>query len=170
MRASQVPLMIKNSPPMQETQETWVWYLRQEGPLEEDTATHSSILAWRIPRTEQLDRLESIGCQSQTELKRQHACLSAWSSLTCVSFIYKCILYLVYEKWKKVLVAQSFPTLCDPIDCSLPVSSIHGILQARILDWTAIPFSRGSSWLKDWTQVFCITDILYHPSHQGSPI
>ena len=73
-------------------------------------------------------------------------------------------------KWKKVLVAQSFPTLCDPIDCSLPVSSIHGVLQAKILDWTAIPFSRGSSWLKDWTQVFCITDILYHPRHQGSPI
>ena len=39
---------------------------------------------------------------------------------------------------------QSCPTLCDPMDCSLPGSSIHGILQARILEWIAISFSRGS--------------------------
>ena len=41
-----------------------------------------------------------------------------------------------------VLVAQSYSTLCDPMDSSLPVSSVHGILQARILEWVAIPFSR----------------------------
>ena len=45
-----------------------------------------------------------------------------------------------------VLVAQSCPTLFDSMDCSLPGSSIHRILQARILDWIAIPFSRGSSY------------------------
>ena len=45
----------------------------------------------------------------------------------------------------KLLVAQSCPTLCDPMDCSLPGSSIHGILQARILEWVAIAFSKGSS-------------------------
>ena len=44
-----------------------------------------------------------------------------------------------------VLVAQSCPTLCDPMDCSPPGSSVHGILQARILEWVAISFSRGSS-------------------------
>ena len=42
-------------------------------------------------------------------------------------------------------VAQSYPTLCNPVDCSLPGSSVHGILQARILEWVAISFSRGSS-------------------------
>ena len=42
-------------------------------------------------------------------------------------------------------VAQSCPTLCDSVDCSLPGSSIQGILQARILEWVAISFSRGSS-------------------------
>ena len=47
----------------------------------------------------------------------------------------------------KVELAQPCPTLCDPIDCSPPGSSVHGILQARILDWVAIPFSRGSSQL-----------------------
>ena len=40
---------------------------------------------------------------------------------------------------------QSCPTLCDPIDCSVPGFSVHGILQVRILEWVAMPFSRGSS-------------------------
>ena len=44
-----------------------------------------------------------------------------------------------------VLVAQSCPTLCDPMDCSLPGSSVHGILQAGQLEWVAYPFSKGSS-------------------------
>ena len=44
-----------------------------------------------------------------------------------------------------VLVTQSCPTLRDPMDCSPPGSSVHGILQARIVEWVAIPFSRGSS-------------------------
>ena len=46
---------------------------------------------------------------------------------------------------EEVIVPQSCPTLCDPIDCSLPGSSVRGILQPRILEWVAIPFSRGSS-------------------------
>ena len=52
-----------------------------------------------------------------------------------------------------MLVAQSCLTLCDPIDCSLPGSSVHGISQARILEWVAIPFSRASSQLRDPTLV-----------------
>ena len=47
-------------------------------------------------------------------------------------------------------------TLGDPMDCSLPVSSVHGILQARILEWVATPSSRGSSQPRDPTQVSCI--------------
>ena len=60
--------------------------------------------------------------------------------------------------WKKVkvLVAQSYPTPCHPMDCSTPGSSIPGILQARILECIAIPFSRGSSWPRDQTWVSCI--------------
>ena len=50
-------------------------------------------------------------------------------------------------------VAQSCLTLCDPMDCSPPGSSIHGIPQARILEWVAISFSRGSSRPRDRTQV-----------------
>ena len=53
-------------------------------------------------------------------------------------------------------VAQSCPTLCDPMDCSLPRSSIHGIFQARVLEWVAISFSRGSSQPTDRTWVSLI--------------
>ena len=50
---------------------------------------------------------------------------------------------------------QPFPTLCDPMDCSPPSSSVHGILQARILEWVAVPSSRESSWLRDQTYLSC---------------
>ena len=67
-------------------------------------------------------------------------------------------------------VAQSCPTLCNPMDCSLPGSSLHGILQGRILEWVAIAFSRGSSWSRDWTHVCCDSWwILSLLSHQGMP-
>ena len=48
---------------------------------------------------------------------------------------------------------QSCPTICDPMDCSLPCFSVHGIFQARVLEWVAISFSRGSSRPRDWTQI-----------------
>ena len=51
----------------------------------------------------------------------------------------------IYTLLMCVLVAQSGPTLCDPVDYSPPGSSVHEILQARMLEWVAIPFSRGSS-------------------------
>ena len=53
-------------------------------------------------------------------------------------------------------VAQSCPTLCYPMDCSLPGSTVHGIFQARILEWVAISFSRRSSWPRDRTWVSCV--------------
>ena len=51
---------------------------------------------------------------------------------------------------------QSCPTLCDPMDCSPRGSSVHGILQARILEWIAISFSRGSSWPRDGTRIYLL--------------
>ena len=54
------------------------------------------------------------------------------------------------------VVAQSCPTLCDPMDCSPPDSSVHWILQARILEWVAISLSRESSRPRDQTRVSCI--------------
>ena len=57
-----------------------------------------------------------------------------------------------------VLIVQSYPTLCNCKNCSPPGSSGHGILQATILEWVAIPFSRGSSQCRDRAWVSC-TDI-----------
>ena len=66
-------------------------------------------------------------------------------------FCFSCCFSRVEERRKKVV--QSCPTLCDPMDCSLLGSSIHGIFQARILEWVAVSFSRGSSRPRDWTRV-----------------
>ena len=60
------------------------------------------------------------------------------------------------QKKVKVLVTQSCLTLCDSVDCSPPGSSVSGILQARIREWIALHFSRGSSPPRDWTWVSCI--------------
>ena len=69
------------------------------------------------------------------------------------------------------LVAKSYWTLLRPVDCSPPASSVHGIFQARILEWVAISFSRGSSWPRDRTCVFCVScigrQILYHWTTRG---
>ena len=58
---------------------------------------------------------------------------------------------------------------CDPMDCSPAGSSVHGILQARILEWVAAPSSRGSSWPRDQTHVSCIAGGFFLLSHRGSP-
>ena len=64
----------------------------------------------------------------------------------------------------KVLVTQSCLTFYNPMDFSSPGSSVHGILQARILEWVAIPSSRGASWPRDW-----MLSSMAGRSHQGSP-
>ena len=67
---------------------------------------------------------------------------------------------------------QSCLTLCDPVDYSPPGSSVHGILQARILEWVAMSSSRGSSWLRDQTCVscgFCIAGRFFTSEPQGKP-
>ena len=74
-------------------------------------------------------------------------------------------------------VAQSCPSLCDPMKCSPPGSSVYGIIQARILEWVAISSSRGSTWPRDWTCVSCgflhwqvgslpLSHLRSHTSHQ----
>ena len=90
-------------------------------------------------------------CTNQTPLLNNMVMASGFSiwaaSEVCVS------LYVLY--CLDCLVAQSCLTLCDPMDCSPPGSSVCGISQARILEWVAISFSRGSSWPRDQTRVSC---------------
>ena len=66
-----------------------------------------------------------------------------------------------YKEFKSLVQSRAYVlscvlALCDPMDCSLPGSSVHGISQARILEWVAISCSRGSSQSRDWTHVFCL--------------
>ena len=67
-------------------------------------------------------------------------------------------------------ITQSCLTLCNPLAWSLPGSTIHGILQARVLEWVAIAFSRGSSHPRDQTQFSLVAgrQTLYYLGHQGS--
>ena len=64
--------------------------------------------------------------------------------------------YLSFNPGCRCSVAKSCLTLCDPMDYSTPGSSVHGILQARTLEWLAMPSSRGSSQLRNQTHVSCI--------------
>ena len=73
-------------------------------------------------------------------------------------------------KWKvNMLVARSCLALCYPMDCSPPGFSVPGILQARILEWVAIPFSRGSSQPRDQTWVSCIAGRFLPSEPPGKP-
>ena len=72
-----------------------------------------------------------------------------------------------------VLSCSHVQLFCDPMDCSPPGCSVHGILQARKLEWVAISFSRGSCWLRDQTRVSCVScigrPILYHCATWEAP-
>ena len=68
-----------------------------------------------------------------------------------------------------MLSSFSHVRLCNPMDCSLPGSSVHGILQARILEWVAISFSRGSSQLRDQTRVSRIAGEFFITESPGKP-
>ena len=83
----------------------------------------------------------------------------------------KCLNSCESQSWKvKASVAQLCPTLFNPMNCSPPDSSVHGIFLARILEWVAMPSSRGSSWPRDGTPgLLHWGHILYHLNHQRSP-
>ena len=89
------------------------------------------------------------------QIQERESSLTPWRSIrTCA-----CVL------------TQSCLTLCNPVDCSPKGCSVHGVFQARILEWVATPFSKRSSWLRDWT---CISFVSWQadslpPWHPGSP-
>ena len=78
------------------------------------------------------------------------------------------IIIIVFLK-VKVLVTQLYATLCEPKDCGPPGSSVLGNLQARTLMWVAIPFSRGSFWPRDQTQVSCLAGRFFPSEPQQKP-
>ena len=120
--------------------------------LQKAMATHSSVLAWRIPGTGEPGGLLSLG---------SHRVRHDWSDLAAA--------------------AAACLILCNPMGCSLPGFFVHGILQARILEWVAMPSSRGSSWPRDQTCIsyipcidrqfffFFFVCLFYHWWYLGSP-
>ena len=78
------------------------------------------------------------------------------------------------HRLQNITAFKSCPALCDPMDCSQPGSSVHGILQARVLEWVVIPFSKGSIQPRGW--IFNSYDshigrrVLYHLHHLGSSL
>ena len=89
------------------------------------------------------------------------------------SFLFSKVNQLYVYMRACVLPFQLCPMLCDPMDCSLAGSSVHGIFQARIPERVAMASSRGSSWPRDWRHISCISFIgrrfLYHQHHLGAP-
>ena len=140
-------------------QETQIPSLGGEDPLEKEMSTHSSILAWEIPWTYKPGERQSMGLQRighnlATKHQQQSSCGIFWRLLR-----------------SKAL--RSCPTLCKPTGCSPPGSSVHGILQARILEWVAISFSRdlpdpGIEPESPEAPILQADSLLL--SHQGSPL
>ena len=101
----------------------------------------------------------------------------AISYSTFIAYLYINIYIYIYLYTCHILMCaeslQSCPTLCDPTDCSPPGFTVHRILQGRILEWMAMPSSRGSSLPRDRTLISCIScigkQILDHSCHLGSP-
>ena len=87
---------------------------------------------------------------------RQTACFHLsnflrWGAFQTLQRVFTCVISIACG-----LVAKLCPTLCDPIDCRPPGFSVHGIFQIRSPEWVAISCSRGSSWTRDQTRIFCI--------------
>ena len=136
-------------------------------------ATHSSIFAWKIPWTEEPGGIQSMGLQRVGH---------NWSRLQFILNIIIMIFWSWFHKYPNwtnliyfsfthhgshVCVCTQFcPTLCDSIDCSPPGSTVHWIFQARILQWVAGFYSRGSSQPRDRTHISYVSfigrQILYH--------
>jgi len=122
--------------------------------------TNSSLSSFLVDVYFRIPPHSPVALHSQYSL-RNYLLWSAWKEYWVQKQIIHLFLqssqlhiFLLKRKWK--LVAQSCLTLSDPVDCSPPGSSVHGILQARILEWVAISFSRGFSRPRDQTRVSCI--------------
>ena len=144
----------KNSTAMQES---WVWSLGWGDSLEKGMAIHSSIFAWRIPWTGEPGGLLSLG---------SHRVGHDWSDLASLAIRKNLRIKWGMKETTSVLDlggfcvwAQLHPTLDGSMDCSPPDPSACGIFQARMLEWGAISYSRGSS--HPWTQSCCLLHLLH---------
>ena len=137
------PHIIRTLPAVREQEMKWLSEALNQHAAELGTVW--LLFVGKLRSRQRLPR-QSLVCLGQPSARQ--------AATACLLYVYSlCVQLLLLEfsgNYKsfmkvKVLVAQLCPTLCDPMDCSLPGSSVHGILQARILEWVAIHFSRGCS-------------------------
>ena len=171
-------------------QETWVQSLGWEDPLEEEMATDSSILAWEIPWTKLWATVHGVPRVRHDWANKPppHEVILSWDALQgqppladnhvitpthkhsvprqLLFFTFRPVCHKLHKKVHAMCALCAMcPTLYDPMDCCPPGSSVHGIFQARILEWVAIPFFRGSSQPRDQNCIPSITrQNLYHPA------
>ena len=163
-------------------------------------APHSSTLAWRIPWTEEPGGLSSMGLHRVGhDWSDLAAAAAAFRSKLTLSW-YLCMVWgkglkVFFGMWVSSCpstisliqmpvfmavphcldysvcsVTKSCPTLCAPMDCSLPDSSVHAFLPARILEWVAISSSRGYSRPRDQTRVSCKSSALAGKFFTAEPL
>ena len=117
-----------------------IYFLCISKKCEQSRGIPSLSFLWRTP----LLSLVFMAAQRQTAIQVHPRCCCVPPGLC----------YLSEQFWGfEVLTAQLCPTLCYPMDCSPPGSSVHGTLQARILEWVATSLSRGSSWVRNQTYI-----------------
>ena len=141
---------------MQDTQETWIRSQGWEYPLEKEMVTRSTLFAGKSHRQRNLAGYRPWGCRVR---------LSTYT----FAFVEICAKEIMTNKAKMCSVTQSCLPLYDPLDCSPPGSSVHGISQARTLEQVAISFSRGSFQPRSNWCLQCLLYcrwILYPLSHQ----
>ena len=140
----------------------WVWSLDWEDPVEEEMATHSSIPNWRIPWTEEPGGQQPIRPQRVGHnWAIEHAYTRTWEGPNLGRF--KTLLTQFFYLWSEVKVAHLCPTLCNPLSCSLPGSSVKEFSRQEY--WSGLPFPSpgGSSWPRDQTRVSCIGRRILYP-------
>ena len=117
----------------------------------------SSLWGLQRPRHSGIDRREQNGCSLLSQKCREVLSLIPWNSLSRAAF-YSLKPHINQNTWKKrcycnwnLMVKVKVAQLCPPL-CNLMDYTIHGLLQAEILEWVAFPFSRGSSQPRDWNR------------------
>ena len=143
-------------------------------PLEQlwDSHPEPAATIWRMWCSDwsDLDHLITLTPLSGAAHWQQVGCLAVGS---CLFFVIPCWQNpprVLIIKFCCCLVIKSCLTLCDPMDGSPPVSSAHGISQARILEWVAISFSKGSSQPRNRTRVSCLADGFFTSEPSGKPL
>ena len=126
--------------------------------------TRPSSLGWRIPWTEEPGRLQSTGLQKvghDGETKTMEIIVEVSQKMknNIIKYFLNHIKAKLYFQGKKHTQIHKVkcPTLCNPMDCSLPGSSTHEIFQARVLEWVAIPFSYGESSINIYTLLLLLS-------------